>query len=532
MKFTHRSALTAVIPVVTALLLSACSPVAVKEEIKGEETPAPQTLTVKVSTETDPSLLDQVLENPYSELLDMAKDSLHPDEKLYNELYFAIREGKETLDVSGYDLSTEKKWASLDSMYSTVGLELFHVDRMKLSPDGRQIRITYVDDVEKFNELSKIYYARLSHLIYNVPEGPTQLEQYFSIYDHIAEISSYSDDMDNQLTHTASSIILHGKGICGGYSMLNHHVLKKIGIQSVYLMNEPHAWNMVTIEGVDYVTDLTWGAGNTGFDDDNLRHILTSTEERNRTLENSGFGGSTVYTGFYRDDMVIADEPENDEFNHLYDLYSSYALDAKNGHLYYSDAEGVHRTDLNGENRVTLSTQPGEELIYFDESLYYISFSDSFLYRLTPHDEPELVSDEYRLSKLDLHKGILSYKETGEEGKVRTLDLNRYKIERNEAKILDEITLRREDTLKFVLDFSSTMNTDGAFQEFIGLLDENDQLIPLNYIWSDDGKKLTLRSSEPFTEVRSLRLRIGMDLQSAHNEKLEESLELKIRIAD
>lgn len=531
MKFKYRSAACAFIPLITALLLSACSP-AVEEDSKGEETQAPRHLAIEVSTEKDPSLLDQVLENPYEELLDMAKESLHPDEKLYNELYFAIREGKEILDVSGYDLSHEKKWASLDSMYATAGLELFHVDRIKLSPDGKEILITYSDDAETFREMNRIYYARLSHLIYNVPQGPTELEKYFSIYDYISKTSGYTDDMSDPKTHTSSSIILHGKGICGGYSMLNHHVLKKIGIKSVYLMNEPHAWNMVTIEGTDYITDLTWGAGNAGFHDDNLRHILMSTDERNRTLENSGFGGYPVYTGFYRDDMVIADEPENNEFSHLYELYSSYALDTKKGHLYYSDAEGVHRSDLHGENKVTLSTQPGEELTYFDDSLYYIRFSDSFLYRFSSENEPELMTDKYRLNKLDLNRGILTYQEIGEEGKTRTLDLNRYNKESGEAGILDEMTLRREDTLKFVLDFSSPMNTDGSFQEFIGLLDEQNQLIPLNYVWSEDGKKLTLRSSEPFTDTSSLRLRINRELQSKNKEKLENSIELDIRISD
>lgn len=528
----HKPPALTFILLLTSLLLSACTQNPLKEEIIGEEAPSPMNLTVKVTAETDPSLLDLVLDNPFNELLDMAKDSLHPDEKLYNDLYFTIREGKDTLDVSGYDLSVDEKWASLDAMYSTVGLELFHVDRMRLSKDGKAIKITYVDEVEKFKALNKIYYARLSHLVYNVPQGPTQVEKYFSIYDHISQISSYSDDLSDQLTHTACSIILHGKGICGGYSMLNHHVLKKIGIKSLYLMNDPHAWNMVTIEGNDYVTDLTWGAGNTGFDDDNLRHILTSTEERNRTLDDNGYGGSTVYTGFYRDDMVIAHEPQNNEFAHLYDLHSSYAIDPKNGHIYFSDADGVHRSDLHGENSVTLSTQPGEELTYFDEALYYIRFSDSFLYKLTPENDPLLITDEYPLSKLTLDKGILSYQEMGEGGRIKTIDLNRYKKDRSEAIILDELSLRREDTLKFTLDFSSPMITDGSFQAFIGLLDENEVLIPFYYVWSNGGKTLTLRSSEALTEVSALRLRIGKELQSELKEKPTDSLEIKISILD
>lgn len=314
--------------------------------------------------------------------------------------------------------------------------------------------------------------------------------------------------------------------------MLNQHILKQIGIRSLYLMNEPHAWNMVTLEGVDYVSDLTWGAGTTGSEDNSLRYILTSTEERNRTLIENGYGGFPVYTGFYSDEMVLAEKPENNQFSHLYDLYASYALDTKNGHLYYSDVEGIQRIDLSGQNRKTLSNHSGDQLVYFDQALYYISLSDSFLYKVTEGQPPQVIADEYLLEKLTLDRGILSFKEVGEEGQTGNLDLNRYQKSNDRADILEELTLRKEDTMKFVLQFTSPMETDGAFQEYIGLLDQDQQVIPLFYIWSDDGKTLTIRSSEPLSDVRSLTLNISKELHSMNDEHLSDSIELRLDIMD
>lgn len=544
MKHHHRKSSFVIILLISVIFLASCTPPPLLVEVvenptvvevvekPNVETPSAQSLEIAVTMEKDPSLLDKVLSNPYLELLDVAKESLFPDEKLYNDFYHALREGVETFDVSGYDLSDEKKHATLDAMYSTIGIELFHINRMYFSNDGNEIRISYSDTIENFNRMNKIYYARLAHTIYNVPQGPTEIERYFSVYDHLSRISGYTDDMNDDRTFTACSIILHGKGICGGYSMLNQHILKQIGIRSLYLMNEPHAWNMVTLEGVDYITDLTWGAGTTGSDVNNLRHILTSTEERNRTLTENGYGGSSVYTGFYRDEMVLAEEPENNQFSHLYDFYSSYALDTKNGHLYYSDAEGIQRMDLTGENKKTLSNHSGEQLIYFDDALYYISFSDSFLYKVTEGQDPQVIADTYLLEKLTLDKGILTFKEIGEEGRTEKIDLNRYQINNDEVEISEKLTLRKEDTMKFVLQFSSSMETDGAFQEYIGLLDEKRQLIPFYYLWSDDGKTLTLRSSEPFTEAQSLTLKISKELHSMNDEHLSDPLEYKIDFQD
>jgi len=501
-------------------------------ENSSEEALIPKAMTVMVSMEKDPSLLDKVLSNPYEELLDVAKESLFPDEVLYNDFYHALREGMETFDVSGYDLSHEKKLATLDAMYTTIGLELFHVHRMYFSEGGNEIRITYSDTIENFNKMNKTYYARLAHTVYNVPQGSTEIERYFSVYDHLSRISSYTDDMFDHRTFTACSIILHGKGICGGYSMLNQYILKQMGIRSLYLMNEPHAWNMVTLEGKDYITDLTWGAGTTGRSDDNLRYILTSTEERNRTLNENGYGGFPVYTGFYRDVMVLAEKPEDNEFSHLYDLYTSYALDTKNGHLYYSDVDGIQRTDLSGENKMTVSSHSGEQLIYFDDALYYISLSDSFLYNVTEGQRPQLISDDYLLEMLSLNQGILTYKGIGEDGQSGMIDLNRYQKNSDEADISEALTLNREDTMKFVLQFSSPMETDGSFQQYIGLLDDEQQVIPLTYVWSENGKTLTLRSSEPLSDVATLTLKIRKELHSMNDEPLSESVELKIDILD
>lgn len=518
--------------IILVLMTSVCQPQLEPEEIP---TPVsmPSPLEIIVQTETDPSLLDETLSDPYGSLLIMAKDSFHPDVRLYSDLYHALRRGVEEFDLSPYDLSLKEKWDVVNAMYSTIGLELFHVYRMNVLEEGESLKISYADTPENFRIMNRQYYARLSHLIYNVPQGESEIQRYFSLYDRICRDSGYTEEIDDEATHTACSILLQGKGICGGYAMLNQHVLTRVGIRAQYLMNEPHAWNLVTLDGKDFITDLTWGAGYSGSPENNLRHILTSTQERNRTLEDSGYSGYPVYSGFYSDEMTPAQEPENDDYAHLYYLYSPYALDMREGMLYTSDRGGIHEMTLQGREKETLTPHRADQLLFFDETLYLISSEDAHIYVLKRGAEPRLLFDGFPVAFMEIRKGILSLTGSSQE-ELEVLDLNRY-MERTEDKtpqVLEEVSLRREDTLSFTVIFSSPMIPDGTFQEAVGLFDDQGELIPLNHVWSSDGKVLTLRSTEPFIDTSSLELRIGSGLKAKDLSELQDTHILKVKILD
>lgn len=537
MKKKHKAILN--LPVILFILMmltmisTGCRPALEQEEVLPTPSP-PVPLSVEIETRMDPSLVDATMNDPWSELQSTAKETFQPNQRLYNDFYHALRDGVVEFDLSDYSLSMAEKWDVVNAMYSTAGLELYHVYRMNLIRDGEAIKISYTDTPESFLKKNKDFYARLSHLIYNVPQGENETSRYFSLYDRISQDSGYTDDMTDETTHTAGSIIQNGKGICGGYALLNEYILTKYGIPSRYLMNEPHAWNMVTLEGKDYITDLTWGAGYSDSPENNLRHILTSTDERNRTLDEAGYSGFPVYTGFYRDEMPLAEQPQNNEFSHLYLLYSPYALDTKNGLLYLSDEAGIHSMTLKGEERKVLSSLSADRLLFFDESLYFIGSADGLLYSLNPGQEPKLLFDSFPLSELSMNRGILSYRGYEVSEDWETLNLNRYmeKSDENTTVVLDEVNLPREDTLSFILTFSSPMIADGTFQEHIGLFDQNEDLIPMYHTWSTDNKVLTLRSSEPFTDTTSVTLKIGSGLLTEDQSELPAALLLKVNIQD
>jgi len=61
--------------------------------------------------------------------------------------------------------------------------------------------------------------------------------------------------MRDPLTFSPYSILVNGQGICGGYANLMCYVLNRVNIQTEYVCNEAHAWNVVRIDSKWYNSD-------------------------------------------------------------------------------------------------------------------------------------------------------------------------------------------------------------------------------------------------------------------------------------
>ncbi len=71
------------------------------------------------------------------------------------------------------------------------------------------------------------------------------------------EVNSIPDD-----EHTAYGVLIKGTGICSSYAKAMHKLLDMVGIESYFVSGiageEPHAWNIVKIQGEYYHLDSTW----------------------------------------------------------------------------------------------------------------------------------------------------------------------------------------------------------------------------------------------------------------------------------
>lgn len=73
-------------------------------------------------------------------------------------------------------------------------------------------------------------------------------------YDYSALLStSKIEEYDNKLLGAA----LDGKGVCANYAALTNALCVKSGVNSYYVINEVHGWNLVELDGKYYYVDTT-----------------------------------------------------------------------------------------------------------------------------------------------------------------------------------------------------------------------------------------------------------------------------------
>lgn len=101
-------------------------------------------------------------------------------------------------------------------------------------------------------------------------DGKTEYEKIKIIHDYVVEHIVYDEETLNQYyetgktdpaVHSTYAALIKGKTVCQGYASLFDRLCEEAGLESGYedgYAVEPHAWNIVKLEGLWYKMDVTW----------------------------------------------------------------------------------------------------------------------------------------------------------------------------------------------------------------------------------------------------------------------------------
>ena len=87
---------------------------------------------------------------------------------------------------------------------------------------------------------------------------PNNIERSKYAHDYLTHTIDYSE---GELDQNAYSALVQHKTVCAGYSQAYAYMMQKMGAPCAVLIGyagEDHAWNIVTLNGENYVTDVTW----------------------------------------------------------------------------------------------------------------------------------------------------------------------------------------------------------------------------------------------------------------------------------
>lgn len=103
-----------------------------------------------------------------------------------------------------------------------------------------------------------------------VNKNMTVVQKLAIVHDWICAHIDYS--LNAQLADFALGALANGKAVCAGYAQCFQFLITQLGIENVYLSadtpKEPHAWNLVKVDGYWFHIDTTWDdgvAGSTGY---------------------------------------------------------------------------------------------------------------------------------------------------------------------------------------------------------------------------------------------------------------------------
>lgn len=517
-------------PTLTAFLLAAALPFSACAPLQNPPATPQVTLTPALLTPTpdapeiegvamqaDPSYEDFFASDPFSQLSTNMKQVWDPDHELYNALFYATQQHADSFDASGYHLTDRQIMSTCESLYEQAGLQLYYLYRVKYDSNRQLVIFQYTEDTpEQIQATQDAFYKQMNHLLYNVaPEGYTPIQRFFSVYDSIARYADYTDDMNDPMKSTVNGILVRHTGICGSFSMLFSYALNFLGIPAEYVSNEAHAWNIVTLDGSRFQTDLTWGAGWAGGPESTIRYALMDDARRIETLAQNGVAQYAIISGYPRENPAAPLPCTDARYSPLTQAYGTYALDIENGWLYYTDDAGIQRMRLNGTQIENVSPQKSNSIACFDGLLYFADGASAKLYRKLPDKTPELLDGSAPAYQLGLSDGILHY---GDGMRMqKTIDLSPF-----QSGSVPEGNMRHEPpaviadthTYEIEVTFSKPMDTALLTRDKIGLLTDDGQSLPLYLQWSGDGKTLTIRSKSSLALENDVTLYIAPGLRS------------------
>lgn len=104
-----------------------------------------------------------------------------------------------------------------------------------------------------------------------IKPGMTDLQKEIAVHNYIANNSRYDEENYRKGTvpkeaNTSYGVLINGVGVCGGYASAMDKLLETAGIESIIISGEagengnyePHAWNLVKLDGEYYHLDATW----------------------------------------------------------------------------------------------------------------------------------------------------------------------------------------------------------------------------------------------------------------------------------
>ena len=219
---------------------------------------------------------------------------------VYDQIVEGIQEQEERFAVSTRDAKVlEQAFAAVLADYG----EFFWVSGYKYHTYTMDDEVMYLVaepcytmDVNERKEVQQQVDAAIEQWLGDISATATDYDKSKYVFESLIQRVDYDETAeDNQ---NILSVFLHGKTVCQGYAEAAEVLLHRLGIQSVVVTGtangEPHAWNLVRLDGEYYYMDVTWG---------NSSYFTAEDSEEKKTV-------NYYYLNMTTRDISVTHEPD------------------------------------------------------------------------------------------------------------------------------------------------------------------------------------------------------------------------------
>lgn len=200
---------------------------------------------------------DSVLDKIYG--LDYYNQLTNKQKKVYRQMQVACKEYKSRVEV---DTVKKENYLVALSALTYDHPEFYWLNNKGITYqtiDGKVVEVQFdIDKNAKKN--SKKIATEAQKIIEKSEKYSTIYEKIRYLYKSLIDLADYNKGKHDQ---DIRSVFLEKNTVCNGYSEAFLYLCKNIGINCAYARGkserEPHAWNIVEIQGQYYWIDVTWG---------------------------------------------------------------------------------------------------------------------------------------------------------------------------------------------------------------------------------------------------------------------------------
>lgn len=190
--------------------------------------------------------------------------------KIYDKIYFAIKDCKETVRI--YQMIDSQELFDIVGFVLAENPELFWSNGACTFDSRGKLTFDYIYTPEEIEICKAQVEENTKDIIAEAKAISDEYERALFLFDFVAENTTYDDDAaknldDNPKASTIAGALIDKKAVCGGYSRAYQYLLSQCSLntETVYGTaktpdgTQEHAWNLQYLDGNYYYTDVTWG---------------------------------------------------------------------------------------------------------------------------------------------------------------------------------------------------------------------------------------------------------------------------------